>query len=211
MRCCDSAAAGQQLTLNECRRLAYNSWDLDTLAASSYAQQAAALQSAAEHCPADCAARARRPRYLRGLLPGQRRERRLADGAAAPSAPALRTDRSGHAMLAQRDTAVAAAGALGALDDSFFRAVRARGTAVAAPIRGQLCRDHGRRSQRSALRAGRPARIRRRQAACAGRAARSRIRNSPARHCRRQRWPRRVRASTPRSRANRISTCAPAS
>src|ERR1700686_1070281 len=41
-----AAAGGKALSLEECRRLAYNSWELDTLEASSFASQASALAAA---------------------------------------------------------------------------------------------------------------------------------------------------------------------
>jgi protein disulfide-isomerase len=131
-----SAAAGQQLTLNECRRLAYNSWDLDTLAASSYAQQAAALQAAAEHCPADAQLERADLDIFAAYYQASAESGVLADGAQQPSAPLSGLIDRVAQVLALRDTAVAAAGALGALDDSFFRAVRARGPRFAAPFAG---------------------------------------------------------------------------
>src|SRR5580658_5313265 len=48
-----TAAGGRVLTENECRRLAYNSWDLDTLDAGSYEARAQQLQAAAAQCPED--------------------------------------------------------------------------------------------------------------------------------------------------------------
>src|SRR5580704_17523721 len=48
-----SVSAGGALKIEECRRLAYNSWELDTLEADSYAAQAHALATAASDCPAD--------------------------------------------------------------------------------------------------------------------------------------------------------------
>jgi protein disulfide-isomerase len=121
-----AAAAGQTLGLNECRRLAYNSWDLDTLDASDYAQRAVALQAAAAHCPAEAPLERADLEAFAAFYQASAESAALAGG--KPASPMLSglIDQIG-AVLAQPDTAVAAAGALGTLDDSFFRAVRTRG------------------------------------------------------------------------------------
>src|SRR3984957_14159806 len=50
-----SAAGGKALSLEECRRLADNSWELNMLEAASFASQASALAAAAHQCPRDAA------------------------------------------------------------------------------------------------------------------------------------------------------------
>src|ERR1700691_1148181 len=47
------AAGGKALSIEECRRLAYNSWELDTLESADFAGRASALMSAAADCPQD--------------------------------------------------------------------------------------------------------------------------------------------------------------
>jgi protein disulfide-isomerase len=131
-----SAVDGQPLELNECRRLAYNSWDLDTLDASNYAQQAAALQAAAEHCPQDAQLERADLDVFAAYYQASAESDALADGKRQPSAQLSALIDQVVRVLAQRDIAVAAAGALGTLDDNLFRAVRARGPKFAAQFAG---------------------------------------------------------------------------
>lgn len=126
-----TAAAGQPLALDDCRRLAYNSWDLDTLEASGYAQRATALQSAASACPADALLERADLDIFAAYYQASAESAALADGRQQPSAALSGLIDQIAAVLAQRDNALAAAGALGALDENFFRAVRARGPALA--------------------------------------------------------------------------------
>ena len=127
-----SAAAGQPLALNECRRLAYNSWDLDALEASGYAQQAAALQAAAKQCPTDAQLERADLDIFAAYYQASAESAALADDRQQPSAALSGLIDQVAQVLAQHDNAVAAAGALGSLDASFFRAVRARGPKFAA-------------------------------------------------------------------------------
>jgi thiol-disulfide isomerase/thioredoxin len=127
-----TAAAGQALGLNECRRLAYNSWDLDTIDASNYAQQAGALQTAAAHCPADAQLERADLDTFAAYYQASAESAVLADGKHQPSPMLSELIDQVAQVLAQHDTAVSAAGALGTLDDSFFNAVRARGPKFAA-------------------------------------------------------------------------------
>src|SRR3984957_4859678 len=48
-----SAISGRALSMDECRRLAYNGWELDTLEPAGYAVRASALTAAAALCPHD--------------------------------------------------------------------------------------------------------------------------------------------------------------
>jgi thiol-disulfide isomerase/thioredoxin len=122
-----AAAAGQALGINECRRLAFNSWDLDTLNASDYAQQAGALQAAAAHCPADAQLERADLDAFAAYYEASAESAALANGKQRPSLMLSGLIDQVGEVLARRDTAVAIAGALGALDESFFSAVRARG------------------------------------------------------------------------------------
>jgi protein disulfide-isomerase len=127
-----AAAAGQTLGLTECRRLAYNSWDLDTLDASDYAQQAGALQAAAMHCPADAQLERADLHAFAAYYQSSAESVALASGKQQPSPMLSGLIDQIAQVLAQRDTAVAAAGALGMLDDNFFKAVRMRGPKFSA-------------------------------------------------------------------------------
>jgi len=120
-----TAAGGKTLSQQECRRLAYNSWELDTLESSSFASQAAALAAAAAHCP-------------------QAAQLERADlivyaafyAANAPPSPQLEAlEDQVAAVLAQPELALRAADALAILDDSFLKAVRARGGPLPAQLR----------------------------------------------------------------------------
>jgi len=113
-----SVTAGAALTLEECRRLAYNSWELDTLEAGSYGEQANALAIAASDCPADALVeRASLNTYAAYY----------AANAAAPSVLLAGLQDHVNEILSQPTLAVTAAGALAMLDDNFFTSVRARG------------------------------------------------------------------------------------
>jgi len=114
-------------------RLAYNSWDLDTIEASRYGERAGQLQAAARACPAGAAVqRARLTVYAAGYA---------ADAAGAstghrtlsPQLIAL-TDQV-SAILARPRLARPSVEALESLDASFFHAVRARGPKFAARLR----------------------------------------------------------------------------
>jgi thioredoxin-related protein len=130
-----TAAGGRVLTENECRRLAYNSWDLDTLDAGSYAARAQQLQSAAAQCPEDLKLE-RAELAIYGAFYAANAESDALDAPKAqPSAKlAAATDQVG-AILKQQELAVSAAGALQVLDDAFFKAVRTRGPKVAPEMR----------------------------------------------------------------------------
>jgi protein disulfide-isomerase len=129
-----AAAAGQTLALGDCRRLAYNSWDLDTIGADDYAQQAGDLQAAATHCPEDAQLERADLYIFAAYYQASAESAALGDGRQQPSPMLAALIDQVAQVLTQRDTAVAAAGALATLDDSFFQAVRARGPSVSAPF-----------------------------------------------------------------------------
>lgn len=128
-----AATQGKMLTLNECRRLAYNSWGLDTLTPSEYGARADALNAAATQCPADAA--------------GERADLTIyaayyaADADSKRLTPRLKTlTDQVAAIVARTDLATGQVEALQSLDDSFFKAVQARGQAFTNVFRGQYLR-----------------------------------------------------------------------
>ncbi len=131
-----AAADGPALDLNDCRRLAFNSWDLDTLDAASYAQQAAALQMAANRCPQDAQLERADLNAFASYY-----ESSAEDATLSAAKPKLSPMLSGlidqvAAVLEQPETALAAAGSLSMLDEDFFHAVRLRGAKFAAEFTG---------------------------------------------------------------------------
>ena len=121
------AAAHLPLSSDECRRLAFNSWELDTLEPRDYGERASRLLAAAQACPPHASVeRADLIIYAAGFA---------AD--AVPPVPALRgslTDRVGS-ILSAPQLAAASAPALQNLGAPFFAAVRARGAHFAARLR----------------------------------------------------------------------------
>jgi protein disulfide-isomerase len=150
-----AGADGRPLSADDCRRLAYNSWELDTLPAKDYGQRADRLAAAVTQCPANLALeRASLTIYaayyaanaqadaLPGA-PGAPSAVKTADQMAAQSAPqsagpsaqlVALTDQVA-AILRDRSLAVASADALQNLDDNFFKAVSARGAKFAPALR----------------------------------------------------------------------------
>ncbi len=130
-----AAAEGHALGANECRRLAYNSWELYTLDQKDYAQRADQLQAAAALCPADLALE----RANLTIYAANYQANADSDALDAPKAvPSVRlvalTDQVA-AIVGQRSLAVSSADALQMLDDSFFKAASARGPKFALALR----------------------------------------------------------------------------
>lgn len=122
------AGAGTLLSAEECRRLAYDSWELTSLDASSDAAQAAALDAAAKRCPESARLERASLRIYAAFY--------AANAAAAgpsPLLPALQDAVRG--VLAAPDLASSTAAALATLDVTFFHSVRARGGAFPAEFR----------------------------------------------------------------------------
>lgn len=132
-----AATAGQSLSLEECRRLAYNAWELDTLEAAGYADRAKALMAAATGCPRD-ADLERADLVIYATFYQADAESDALDRAKAQPSPMLAglTDQVNQ-VLAQPALAISAAGALAILDDSFFKAVRPRGAPVPEQLRAR--------------------------------------------------------------------------
>ncbi len=126
----DQAASGRSLNLGQCRRLAFNSWELEGGAtAAANAALALHLDAASEYCPAD--ARIERARLR--IFAASFASRAEADALKAeqPPSPALRARvATVGAVLANERTALAVSDALQYLDENFFRVVKARGEAA---------------------------------------------------------------------------------
>ena len=112
-----AAAGSKGLSIEECRRLAYNGWELDTLEAADYAGRANALMAAAAGCPHDAALERADLTIYAAFYAAN----------AQPSSMLAGLEDQVAEVLAQPALAVSAAGALGILDDNFLKAVRLRG------------------------------------------------------------------------------------
>ncbi|HLQ12540.1 MAG TPA: thioredoxin family protein [Steroidobacteraceae bacterium] len=131
-----AAVAGKSLDAMQCRRLAFNSWELDVDAsddAATNARMAQQLDAAAEKCPA------------KAQLERARLEIFAADYATKTEADALKSDQPPSAalrahlaevdrVLADERLALQVADALQYFDENFFRAVKAGGATAAARL-----------------------------------------------------------------------------
>jgi thiol-disulfide isomerase/thioredoxin len=127
----DAAAGGHKLKAGECRRLAFNSWELDVAAdAAAQAALARRLAAAAAACPAE----ARTERARLHIFAASYAARAEADAlkSGQPPSKLLRAHVGAVGeVLASERTAVEVADALRYLDESFFRAVKAGGASAA--------------------------------------------------------------------------------
>jgi protein disulfide-isomerase len=130
-----TAAGGRVLTADECRRLAYNSWELDTLDTGSYAARAEQLQAAATQCPADLTLEQASLMVYAAYYAAEAESEALDAPKALPSASLVRLTDQVAGILQNPQLAVATAPALQVLDDAFFKAVRSRGAGFAGRLR----------------------------------------------------------------------------
>ena len=124
----DQAAAGHALAIGQCRRLAFNAWELDdsSTVAAANTELAQRLDAASEHCPADARnERARLVIYAAAFA--THAEADALKSGKAPSPALLARVSAVDGVLANEGTAIAVADALQNLDENFFRAVKARG------------------------------------------------------------------------------------
>ena len=130
-----AAAGGKALSANECRRLAYNSWELDPLEQSQYAQRADQLQAAVAQCPGD-AVHERADLTIYAAYYASEAQGAAAGASKAPASAQLTalTDQV-SAILAQPALAESSAQALEMLDDDFFKAVHSRDKDFASMVR----------------------------------------------------------------------------
>ena len=125
-----SVGSGAALNAGQCRRLAFNGWEpLDDDAAGS-ARLAQQLDAAAGHCPATANLERSRLQIFAASYATEAEADALKHGS-APSA-ALRTHVAAIGqILARAATALEVADALQVLNENFFRAVKASGSADA--------------------------------------------------------------------------------
>jgi thiol-disulfide isomerase/thioredoxin len=127
----DQAAASHPLNIGQCRRLAFNSWELEGGAsAAANADLALRLDAASEFCPADARIERARLRIFAAAFATRAEADDLKSG--QPPSPALRARvDSVDEVLSNERTAIAVADALQYPGENFFRAVKARGDAAA--------------------------------------------------------------------------------
>jgi thiol-disulfide isomerase/thioredoxin len=127
----DQAAASHPLNIGQCRRLAFNSWELEGGAsAAANADLALHLDAASEFCPADARIERARLRIFAAEFATRAEADALKSG--QPPSPALRARVSTvDEVLSNERTAIAVADALQYFGENFFRAVKARGDAAA--------------------------------------------------------------------------------
>jgi len=160
-----AGADGRPLSADDCRRLAYNSWELDTLPSKDYGQRADRLAASVSQCPENLALERASLTIYAAYYAANAQANAPADAPAAPAAPTAPaavqtasqtgTQQVGSpapqsaalpaqlvaltdqvaGILADRSLAVASADALQNLDDSFFKAVGMRGAKFAAALR----------------------------------------------------------------------------
>jgi thiol-disulfide isomerase/thioredoxin len=155
-----AGADGRPLSADDCRRLAYNSWELDTLPAKDYGERADRLAAAVSQCPANLELERASLTIYAAYYAANAPADALADAPTTPAAPATPSAvktagqtavqspaQSGlsaqltaltdqvAAILGDRTLAVASADALQNLDDNFFKAVSARGAKFASALR----------------------------------------------------------------------------
>ena len=130
-----TAAGGKVLNTDECRRLAYNSWELDTLDSGSYAARAEQLQTATAQCPSELTLERASLTIYAAYYAANAESDALNVPKAQPSARLITLTDQVQAIVQQQELAVSSAQALQVLDDSFFKAVRARGAGFVPTLR----------------------------------------------------------------------------
>jgi protein disulfide-isomerase len=130
-----AAAGGKVLSADECRRLAYNAWELDMLEQPSYAARSDQLEAAVSQCPPDLPLERAKLTIFAAYYAANAESDALDAPKAVPSVRLVALTDAVEAILAQPGLAVASADTLQDLDDSFFKAVRARGAKFAPALR----------------------------------------------------------------------------
>jgi protein disulfide-isomerase len=133
-----AAAGGKELSADECRRLAYNSWELDTLDQNDYGRRSDQLQAAAAQCPANLSLERAKLAIYAAYYAANAESDALDAPTPKPSARLLALTDQVSGILGQQGLAVSSADALRNLDDSFFKAVRARGPKFAPALRDRF-------------------------------------------------------------------------
>jgi protein disulfide-isomerase len=132
------AAAERELSANECRRLAYNSWELDALNPEDYGKRAGGLQAAVAHCPQELRQERANLTVFAAFYAANAESEALAAPKTTPSPRLVSLTDQVADILRQRDLTLSSADALAILDDSFFEAADARGSKFANGVRGRL-------------------------------------------------------------------------
>jgi thioredoxin-related protein len=129
-----AAPADRKLDGNDCRRLAYNAWALEEPDAGAYAERSGQLAAASARCPAEAAVERARLTIFAARFAALAESPALDQG--RPPSPRLSDliDQVGR-ILGSAALSASVADALQYLDESFFKAVRARGSNVATPLR----------------------------------------------------------------------------
>jgi protein disulfide-isomerase len=130
-----AATDGKTLSADDCRRLAYNSWELDTLDQSNYDARSDQLQAAVAHCPANLLLERASLTIYATYYAANAEGDALDAPKAVPSARLLTLTDQVAGILGQQSLAVSSADALQNLDDNFFKAVRVRGPKFAPALR----------------------------------------------------------------------------
>jgi thiol-disulfide isomerase/thioredoxin len=130
-----SAAAGGSLSIEQCRRLAYNSWELDMLEAANYGAQAAQLATAASDCPKDALLERAQLNIYAAYYAANAESHALDQPHGQPSALLAGLQDRVNEVLSEPLLAVSTADALAMLDDAFFKSVRARDATHADQVR----------------------------------------------------------------------------
>jgi protein disulfide-isomerase len=130
-----AAAAGGPLRIDDCRRLAYNSWELDTLPPAGYGPRAERLAAAVGQCPADLTLERASLTIYAAYYAANAQAAQLDAATPTPSAQMMTLTDQVAAILADRALAVASADALQNLDEPFFKQVSVRGAKFATALR----------------------------------------------------------------------------
>jgi protein disulfide-isomerase len=124
-----------EFSANECRRLAYNSWELDTLDKHDYGQRADQLQAAVTKCPSTLTLERAKLAIYAAYYGANAESEALDAPTPKPSARLVALTDQVSGILGQQSLAVSSADALQNLDDAFFKAVSARGPKFASALR----------------------------------------------------------------------------
>jgi protein disulfide-isomerase len=130
-----TAGGGKVLTADECRRLAYNSWELDTLDSGGYAARAQQMQAAAAQCPDDLKLERASLTIYAAFYAANAESDALDAPKSQPSARLIALTDQVAGILGQQELAVSSAESLQVLDEAFFKAARARGAKIAPDLR----------------------------------------------------------------------------
>lgn len=116
-------SGGASLSRDDCRRLAYDAWDLDEAASQSPHRLALTLDRAAERCPSEARVERARLTIAAAAVEADAEQDRLKAGA-WPSALLQGLVRQVYGTLADRDLVQGSADVLEMADDAFFTAAK---------------------------------------------------------------------------------------